>query len=72
MLTSKFGIWSIKRGGKSPKRFFGHIIIIPFSMQSVASALIQEVETDFTRAAVGALPSERDKADRIYCDECLN
>ena len=40
MLTSKFGIWSIKRGGKSPKRFFGHIIIIPFSMQSVASALI--------------------------------
>ena len=44
-------------------------------MQSVASALIQEVETDFTRvaaAAVGALPSERDKADRIYCDECLN
>ena len=41
-------------------------------MQSVASALIQEVETDFTRAAVGALPSERDKADRIYSDECLN
>ena len=43
-------------------------------MQSVASALILEGGDRFyqSRHAVGALPSERDKADRIYCDECLN